>query len=99
PPAPHTPTRPALSSSLALLTSSLLRNVALRGGAAGRALRRGILAVGKRGLAATQAQPVLAGTQHFNPAHAQLGMSRVTERLLRVQDVAQIVARRRRNYL
>lgn len=99
PPAPYTVARPPLSSSLAVLTSSLLRNIALRGGAYGRALRRGVLAVGKRGLSASQVQPVMAGTQHFNPAHAQLGLSRVTERLLRVQDVAQIVARRRRNYL
>jgi dTDP-4-amino-4,6-dideoxygalactose transaminase len=91
--------RPRLGSSLAVLTSSLLRNVALRGGSAGRGLRRMVLAVGKRGLKASRVQPVLAGTQHFNREHAQLGMSRLTEHLLRTQDVTGIVARRRRNYL
>ena len=44
-------------------------------------------------------EPVLAGTQHFNHSHRHLGPSRLTERLLRVQDVPEIVSRRRRNYL
>jgi dTDP-4-amino-4,6-dideoxygalactose transaminase/CelD/BcsL family acetyltransferase involved in cellulose biosynthesis len=89
---------PPLASSAAVLASSLLRNIALRGGSLGRALRGRILAVGKRALKASKVEPVLAGTQHFNRAHALLGPSLLTRRLLRVQDVAEIVSRRRRNY-
>lgn len=91
--------RPPLASSLAVLASSLLRNVALRGGRPGRALRSLILGLGKRALRASKVEPVLAGTQHFDRGHAGLGVSRLTERLLRVQNVPEIVARRRRNYL
>jgi len=90
--------RPSWSSSLAVATSSILRNVALRGGRPGRALRRVVLGLGKRALSASNVEPVLAGTQHFNRGHARLGVSRLTERLLRVQNVAEIVAQRRRNY-
>lgn len=89
---------PPLASSLAVAASSMLRNVALRGGRTGRALRAAALAVGKGALRASQVAPVLAGTQHFDREHAHLGPSRLTEHLLRVQDVAEIVARRRRNY-
>jgi len=89
---------PPLASSVAVLGSSILRNLALRGGRVGRALRRRVLALGKRALRASRVEPVLAGTQHFNRAHAHLGPSRLTEHLLRVQDVAGIVSRRRRNY-
>lgn len=91
--------RPPLASSLAVLGSSLLRNVALRGGQPGRALRRALLGVGKRGLKASGVEPVLAGSQHFDLGHERLGISRLSERLLRTQDVPAIVARRRRNYL
>ncbi len=90
---------PPLASSVAVLASSVLRNVALRGGKPGRALRRWTLRLGKRALRASNVEPVLAGTQHFNRAHARLGPSRLTEHLLRVQDVPRIVSRRRRNYL
>lgn len=91
--------RPPLASTAAVVTSSTLRNVALRGGPPGRALRRFILGLGKRALSASRVEPVVAGTQHFNRAHATLGMSRLAEHLLRVQDVPEIVSRRRRNYL
>lgn len=89
---------PPLASSLAVAASSILRNVALRGGRVGRALRARALAVGKRALRASQVEPVLAGTQHFDREHAHLGPSRLTEHLLRVQDVTGLVSRRRRNY-
>jgi dTDP-4-amino-4,6-dideoxygalactose transaminase len=89
---------PPLASSAAVLASSILRNVALRGGSFGRAMRARILAVGKRALKASKVEPVLAGTQHFNRAHARFGPSLLTEHLLRVQDVPEIVSRRRRNY-
>jgi dTDP-4-amino-4,6-dideoxygalactose transaminase len=91
--------RPPLASTVAVATSSMLRNLALRGGRAGRALRGRVLRLGKRALLASNIEPVLAGTQHFNRDHADLGISRLTEHLLRVQDVPGIVSRRRRNYL
>jgi len=91
--------RPPLASSLAVVTSSVLRNLALRGGRPGRALRGLVLGMGKRALSASRVEPVLAGTQHFNREHANLGISRLAEHLLRVQDVPEIVSRRRRNYL
>ncbi len=98
-PAPDSPRRPPpLSSSLAAATSSTLRNIALRGGRPGRGLRQMVLGLGRFGLKASGIAPVLAGTQHFNRGHADLGMSPFTEYFLRSQDVPQIVARRRRNY-
>jgi len=93
------PLAPPLASSLAVVASSVLRNTALRGGRPGRALRRLALGVGKLALRASGTAPVLAGTQHFDRDHAELGASRVTRHLLRAQDVAALVARRRRNYL
>jgi dTDP-4-amino-4,6-dideoxygalactose transaminase len=91
--------RPPFASTLALATSSMLRNVALRGGRPGRALRRAILSLGKRALAGSGVEPVLAGTQHFSRADADLGCSLLTRHLLHLQDVPAIVSRRRRNYL
>jgi dTDP-4-amino-4,6-dideoxygalactose transaminase len=91
--------RPPLASTIASVTSSMLRSVALRGRRPGRALRALVLGLGKRALSASKGKPVLAGTQHFNRDHAHLGISRLTEHLLRAQDVPTIVARRRRNYL
>jgi perosamine synthetase len=90
---------PPLVSTLSALASSMLRNVALRGGKPGRMLRRLALGLGKRALSASKVTPVLTGTQHFNRDHAKLGLSRLTRHLLRAQDVPAIVARRRRNYL
>jgi perosamine synthetase len=89
---------PPLSSTLAVLASSMLRNVALRGAGPGRAFRRTVLGFGRRALSASRVEPVLAGTQHFNTSHAGLGLSPVTRRLLQTQNVPQIVARRRENY-
>lgn len=91
--------RPPIASSAAAVTSSTLRNVALRGGRIGRGLRTMILNLGKGALKASKVKPVLAGTQFFNREHAHLGMSRVTEHLLGGQDVPRIIDRRRRNYI
>jgi perosamine synthetase len=90
---------PPVASNLAVAASSILRNVALRGGAAGRALRQLGLRLGKGALRASKVEPVLSGTQHFNRDHAHLGPSLLTQRLLKVQDIEEIVARRRRNYM
>ena len=91
--------RPPLASTVAAVTSSTLRNVALRGGRVGRGLRAMILGLGHGALKASRVKPVLAGTQFFNRDHAHLGMSRFTEHLLGRQDVSGIIERRRRNYL
>lgn len=96
---PEALVRPRLASSLAVVASSVLRNVALRGGAPGRALRALALGAGRRALSAARVEPVLAGSQHFDSARADLGMSRLSASLLRLQDVSAIVAHRRRNYL
>jgi len=90
---------PPLSSTLSVLSSSLLRNVALRGGGPGRRLRQAALGLGKRALKAADIRPVLTGTEHFDRTHLELGISRLTRQILLGQDAEQIVARRRRNYL
>jgi dTDP-4-amino-4,6-dideoxygalactose transaminase len=93
------PPPPPLSSTLSVLSSSLLRNVALRGGRPGRRLRQAALGLGKRSLRTARIAPVLTGTEHFDRAHLELGISELTRRILLGQDAEQIVARRRRNYL
>jgi hypothetical protein len=90
---------PPLSCTLSLLSSSLLRNVALRGGKAGRRLRQAALGLGKRSLRAANLKPVLTGTQHFDRAHLGLGISRLSRQIVLGQDVERIIASRRRNYL
>jgi len=92
PPPPH------FSSTLSLVSSSLLRNMALRGGSPGRRLRKAALRLGKRSLKAANIAPVLVGTQHFNRAHLNLGISGLTRHLALGQDVERIVEVRRRNY-
>jgi perosamine synthetase len=89
---------PPFSSAVAAVASSLLRNVALRGGRPGRTLRRWTLGLGKQALKTSKVEPVLAGTQHFNREHASMGPSAFTRALLGAQDVAGIISRRRRNY-
>jgi perosamine synthetase len=93
------PPPPPFTSTFSLLASSLLRNVALRGGQPGRRMRRAALGLGKTSLRAASIEPVLTGTQHFDRAHLDLGISRLTRRIALGQDVAQIIARRRRNYV
>jgi len=89
---------PPVSSNASVLASSVLRNVALRGGRPGRRVREMILAPGKRALRASGVKPILAGTQHFNREHSRLGPSRITKWLLPAQNVPDIIATRRRNY-
>ena len=93
------PPPPPLSSTLSVLSSSLLRNLALRGGRPGRRLRQAALGLGKRSLRAVNIAPVLTGTEHFDRAHLELGISRLTRQIMLRQDATRIVARRRRNYL
>ena len=39
-----------------------------------------------------------AGTNHFNPLHAELGMSRLSRRVIASQDFSAIVEKRRKNF-
>ena len=63
---PHLPP-PPFSSTLSLLTSSLLRNVALRGGKPGRRLRKLALGLGKSSLRAANIAPVVVTVRRHQP--------------------------------
>lgn len=95
---PELPPPPA-STTFSLMSSSLLRNMALRGGVFGRALRKLALGMGKGTMRASKIRPVLTGSQHFNRDNVNLGISWMTKRLLLTQNVAEIAEKRRRNYL
>ncbi len=90
---------PSASTTFSIISSSLLRNMALRGGRAGRVLRKLALSMGKGAMQSSGIKPVLPGSQHFDPRNVNLGMSRLTKRLLLLFDAAEIAERRRRNYL
>jgi perosamine synthetase len=94
-PQPHPP---PLSSTFSLMASSMLRYQALRGGSAGRALRRLALRLGKGTLRASKVSPVLTGSEHFSRDHLDLGMSSVALRIALSQDFGRIRAAQRRNY-
>jgi len=99
--APHglpEPPEPPRLSTLSHASSSLLQNLELRAGGVGRLLRRLGRAVGKSAVGASGVERVATGTQHFDRAHADLGMSLLTRRIAFAQDFAGIVERRRRNY-
>jgi len=90
---------PSLASVVSYAASSMFANLALRGGAAGRWLRRTILACGKAALTAAGTERVATGTPHFNRSQAGIGMSRLSHRVLSAQDFSAIIERRRRNYV
>jgi dTDP-4-amino-4,6-dideoxygalactose transaminase len=90
---------PTNSTTFSLLSSSLLRNLALRGGKPGRALRKLALGVGKGTMKASNITHVSTDSQHFNRDDVNVGISRITKRLALAQNVAEIVEKRRRNYL
>jgi len=92
------PDPPPHLSTLSHVVSSLLYNVELRGGALGRALRQAVRGLGHAAVGATRVERVATGTQHFERAHAGLGMSPLAHRLALSQDFAQIAERRRRNF-
>jgi perosamine synthetase len=95
---PQLPSPPA-SSNLGLLASSILRNIALRGGSPGRRFRQMALRVGKGTLRASKVEPVLTGTEHFNREHLLLGMTRLALRIGLSQDLDRVRQELRRNYL
>lgn len=92
------PTGPRWSSTLSQAASSLLQNLELRAGAAGRWIRAAARGLGRTTAEAVSIERVGTGTQHFNRAHVDLGISAVSMRIARAQDFARIVDARRRNF-
>jgi len=79
--------------------SSLLKNMELRGGRAGRWSRSLLRSVARVAVRASQVERIATGTMHFDPGHVNLGISPLSLRIARAQDFVDIVALRRRNYL
>jgi len=89
---------PSVSTTISLVSSSLLRNMALRGGKAGRTLRKLALGMGKGTMRASNITHVSTDSQHFNREDVNLGISWITKRLMFAQNVPEIAEKRRRNY-
>jgi dTDP-4-amino-4,6-dideoxygalactose transaminase len=96
---PESPPPPPLGSTISALAVSMLRRLALRGGAAGRGLRRLALGAGKTLLRASAIEPVPTGSEQFERANVDLGISRISLRIARGQDLARARERQRSNYL
>jgi hypothetical protein len=79
--------------------SSLLKNMELRGGRAGRWSRSLLRSVARVAVRASQVKRIATGTMHFDPGHVNLGISPLSLRIAHAHDFADMVARRRRNYL
>jgi dTDP-4-amino-4,6-dideoxygalactose transaminase len=90
---------PPTSSTMSLMASSMLRNIALRGGKPGRALRQWALRLGKQTLRASKIDPVRTGSEHFNRDHVSLGMTRLAMRIALSHDLTLTGRVMRRNYL
>jgi perosamine synthetase len=89
---------PPMASTVSHALSSLLKNVEMRGGAAGRWLRSAVRLVGHGAVKAGQIERVATGTMHFNRAHVDMGISPLTLQIAQGLDMGQIVERRRRNF-
>ncbi len=92
------PTAPPLPSTASHLIGGLLSNLELRVGPAGAAMRAALRRGGRWVKRTSKVAHVSTGTQHFNEADVGLGMSAASHVVLRNQDCASIVERRRRNY-
>lgn len=92
------PPSPPWTSTFSHTASSLLQNLELRGGRVGRWVRGAIRSMGRNTVQAAQIERVATGTQHFNRAHVDLGMSPITLRLALAEDLQTVVEHRRRNY-
>ena len=57
------------------------------------------LGLGKGTMSASRIKPVLTGSQHFNRADVNLGISWITKRIMFTQNAREIADKRRRNYL
>jgi dTDP-4-amino-4,6-dideoxygalactose transaminase len=87
-----------LPSTASHLLGSLLSNLELRTGDAGRRARQFIRETGNWFIRRAKVERVPTGTQHFDVDAVHLGMSAASHLVLRNQDFAGIVERRRRNY-
>lgn len=92
------PPAPPASSTFSHAVSSILQNLELRWGPLGRLLRGMARSLGQGTVKAAGIERVATGTQHFNRAHVDLGMSPLTKRIALAQDLPAIIERRRRNY-
>jgi perosamine synthetase len=89
---------PSLASTASHLIGSMLSNLELRTGEVGRRARQAMRDAGRWAVRHTNLERVSTGTQHFNIDDVHLGMSAASHLVLRNQDTAGIVERRRRNY-
>lgn len=92
------PPLPPSTSTFSHTVSALLQNLELRGGAFGRWVRGMVRGMGKSTVKAANIERVATGTQHFNRAHVDLGMSPLTKKIALAQDLAKVVELRRRNF-
>ena len=91
-------TPPPLPSTASHLIGSMLSNLELRTGEVGRRAREALRDAGRWLVRRANVERVSTGTQHFNVDDVDLGMSAASHLVLRNQDTASIVERRRRNY-
>jgi len=89
---------PPVASTASHLIGSMLSNLELRTGDIGRRARQAMRDAGRWFVRRANVDRVSTGTQHFNLDDVNLGMSAASHLVLRNQDVAGIVERRRRNY-
>lgn len=90
---------PPLATVLNLTLSSLLLNLEMRAGAVGSLLRAAIRGLAHGVADVTRVERVAVGTMHFNPEHADLGVSPLALSIAASQSMSRVVATRRRNYL
>ena len=93
------PVKPApIVSTASHLIGSMLSNLELRTGEVGRRARQALRDASRWAVRQANVERVATGTQHFNIDDVELGMSAASHLVLRNQDAAGIVERRRRNY-
>src|SRR5437899_2165053 len=91
-------TPPPVPSPASHLIGSMLSNLELRTGEVGRRTREALRNASRWFVRRANVERVSIGTQHFNIEDVDLGMSAASHLVLRNQDTASIVERRRRNY-
>ena len=89
---------PPLTSTVSHTLSSLLQNLEMRGGGAGQIVRNGVRRLGRGAVQVARINRVTTGSDHFNPNDVNLGMSALSKRIIRSQDMGAIVAARRQHY-
>jgi dTDP-4-amino-4,6-dideoxygalactose transaminase len=89
---------PPATSTASHLIGGMLANLELRTGEVGRRARQAMRDASRWLVRRANLERVSTGTQHFNIDDVHLGMSAASHLVLRNQDFAGIVERRRRNY-